>query len=483
VRRPPDDLPRPLRAARRGETVGVNFSPFEIGRRALQASQLALTVTGQNIANVNTPGYTRQAPQLAAMPSDGSGGRMTGTGVTVEGVRSFRDRFIESRLQSETAITGRLAGRRDALAPLDAVFNEADSAGVGSAMGDFFGAFRDLEANPSSTPLRVTVVEKAQALATAFSTTRARLDATRRDADERLRSGVAEVNVLAARFAELNTRINIAEGSGGTASELRDQRGELGRQLAEMTGARAVETEQGMVTLTLGDGRSLVVGAHAFELRASSAPPDGLASLSLDGRPVAMNEGRLRGLADAAETIGGYMETLDGVAAEIVARVNTLHASGTDLDGGAGLNFFELPANGEPVTARNIAVSAALKADPRRVVASPLTPPAGAGTVAGAIANLLTDQTSQIGTRSGSLASVYGGLVQEAGSAVADADNLLVTQEAILAQANAQRDAVSGVSLDEEAVSLLQYQRAYEAAARFLKVADEMTQTVFAIIG
>lgn len=464
--------------------MGINFSPFEIGRRALQASQLAITVTGQNIANVNTPGYTRQAPQLAALPPDGTLGRMTGTGVTVEGVRSFRDRFIESRLQTETGITGRLAARRDALGPLDAVFNEADTAGVGTAMKDFFGAFRDLEANPSSLALRTTVVERAQALASAFGTTHARLDATRRDANEWLRSGVEEVNGLAARVADLNARINIAEGSGGTASELRDQRGELSRQLAEMTGARAIEDGQGMVTLTVGDGQALVIGAQAYELRASSTGAGGAVSLTLDGKPVTLTDGRLRGLADAAETIGSYMQVLDGVAAEVVSRVNSVHTSGTDLDGNAGGNFFEIPTDGSPVTAQNMAVSAALRADARKVVASPLASSAtGAGTVAGEIANLLTDPNSHVGTRSGSFSSIYGGLVQEAGTAVSDADNSLLTQEAILAQANAQRDAVSGVSLDEEAVSLLQYQRAYEAAARFLKVADEMTQTVFAIVG
>src|SRR5262245_1079807 len=99
--------------------MGVNFSPFEIGRRALQAAQLGLTVTGQNIANVNTPGYSRQSVMLAAAASDGSNLRLVGTGVTIEGVRQFRDQFVETRLQTEIGIAGRLTAQRDALAPVD----------------------------------------------------------------------------------------------------------------------------------------------------------------------------------------------------------------------------------------------------------------------------------------------------------------------------------------------------------------------------
>ena len=139
--------------------MGVNFSAFEIGRRALQASQLGINVAGQNIANVNTPGYTRQSVQLSATPGDGTTPRVSGTGVTIDGVRSFRDRFIESRLQTETAISGRLTARRDALAPVDAAFSETEGGGgISSAMSSFFGAFRDLEANPTSLSLRSIAV-------------------------------------------------------------------------------------------------------------------------------------------------------------------------------------------------------------------------------------------------------------------------------------------------------------------------------------
>jgi flagellar hook-associated protein 1 FlgK len=462
--------------------MGVNFSSFEIGRRALRASQLGVTIAGQNIANVNTPGYSRQAIQLSATPVDGSNIRLTGVGVTIDGVKAFRDRFVESRLQTETGITGRLTAKRDALAPVDAALNETTSGGgISSAITGFFNSFRDLEANPASVEVRAAVVGKGSVLAEAFHQTRARLVDIRREADGALRSAASEVNALSARIADLNVQISVAENTGANAHELRDQRGEALRQLAELTGARTVENQDGTVTVTLGDGRPLVQAGRVWSLDVASAPPDGLAALQLDGAPAIISDGRLRGLLDAIGEIGAQIGALDDLAASITARVNALHASGADLDGNAGTNFFAVPSGGQPVTAANINVSAQLAANPRLVVAAAVGGGSGDATVARSIGGLLTDQTSVAGSRTGSFSSIYASIVKDAGDGVRDAEDSLVTQQAILAQAAAQRDAASGVSLDEEAINLLQYQKAYEAAARFLKVADEMTQTIISL--
>jgi flagellar hook-associated protein 1 FlgK len=168
------------------------------------------------------------------------------------------------------------------------------------------------------------------------------------------------------------------------------------------------------------------------------------------------------------------------LAAAVVDRVNALHTSGTDLNGNAGVNFFDAS---QPVTAANISINTAIVNDPRLVVASPLAQPGQSGTVAGEIANLLTDTNNTVGSRSGSFNSIFGSMISEAGEQVRNAENGLQTQGVILAQAIAQRDSISGVSLDEEAINLMQYQKAFEAAARFLKVADEMTQTILSLAG
>lgn len=463
--------------------MGVNFSPIEIGRRALRASQLGLTVAGQNIANVNTPGYTRQGLQLSATPSLGADLKLSsiGTGVTIDGIRSFRERFVESRLQTETAIAGRFTGLRDALAPVDAAFNNTnEGGGIGASLSGFFNAFGDLEANPISTSARYLIVVGGGTLGEAFRSTRERLIEIRRDADTTLLATAEQVNGLSEDVARLNLEIITAENAGDNASELRDQRGEAVRQLAELVGARSVENPDGTATLTLGDGRALVLSDRAFRLEAVATPPEGLTALRLEGTPAVINDGRVRGLQDAMRQIAAQVQAVDDFAASIADQVNTRHTAGIDLDGNPGQAFF-VSTDGGPITAANLDVAPGIKADARRVVASASGQGTGDGSVARNIASLLAEQTSTAGAKTGTFAAINSSIVADAGAGVKAADDALATQQPILAQVIAQRDAASGVSLDEEAINLLQYQKAYEAAARFLQIADELTRTIIAL--
>lgn len=458
--------------------MSINFSAFEIGRRALNANQLGIEVTGQNIANVNTPGYTRRRVELVESAYQGIHGFTLGTGVSIAGVHSFRDIFIQSRIQAETGIAGRLTAERDALAPVETALQGSESGGLQSSINAFFGSFRDLEANPNSVPLRSLVGQRGAALANAFHTTAQRLDDIRSTTDQQLRSTVDQANALSEQIAGLNDNIRSAEAAGAEASNLRDQRDVAVNKLAELTGARSTTNSDGTLTLTLADGRPLVLSGTASKLGVNDTPPNGLAEITLDGEPAVFTDGSIAGYQNAITEVTKQLGDLDSLAAAVVSRVNTLHTSGTDLDGNAGVNFFnDTPA----VTAANISINAAITGNPRLVVASPLTQPGQTGTIAGQIANLLTDQNTTAGTRTGSFSSIFGSMISDAGERVATADNNLQTQAAILSQATAQRDAVSGVSLDEEAINLLQYQKAFEAASRFIKIADEMTQMILSL--
>ena len=458
--------------------MSINFSAFEIGRRALNANQLGIEVTGQNIANVNTPGYTRRRVELVESAYQGIHGFTLGTGVSIAGVHSFRDIFIQSRIQAETGIAGRLTAERDALAPVETALQGSESGGLQSSINAFFGSFRDLEANPNSVPLRSLVGQRGAALANAFHTTAQRLDDIRSTTDQQLRSTVDQANALSEQIAGLNDNIRSAEAAGAEASNLRDQRDVAVNKLAELTGARSTTNSDGTMTLTLADGRPLVLSGTASKLGVNDTPPNGLAEITLDGEPAVFTDGSIAGYQNAITEVTKQLGDLDSLAAAVVSRVNTLHTSGTDLDGNAGVNFFnDTPA----VTAANISINAAITGNPRLVVASPLTQPGQTGTIAGQIANLLTDQNTTAGTRTGSFSSIFGSMISDAGERVATADNNLQTQAAILSQATAQRDAVSGVSLDEEAINLLQYQKAFEAASRFIKIADEMTQMILSL--
>lgn len=459
--------------------MSINFSAFEIGRRALNANQAGISVTGQNIANVNTPGYSRQRVQLVESAPANFNGYSVGNGVTIAGVQDFRDNFIESRLQTETGIAGRLNARRDALAPVEATLQGSENGGLQNSLNNFFGSFRDLEANPNSVALRAAVAQKGAGIANAFQTTRSRLGEIQLGTDGQIRANVEQANSLSEKIADLNVKIQTSEATGGNASGLRDQRGEFAKQISKLTGARATQNSDGTLTVTIGEGRALVSGEKAFKLTVTDTPPLGLSSIAIDGQPAVFDEGAIRGLQDALGETSKQIATLDGLAASVVSRVNTLHTSGTDLDGNAGGKFFDDSTT--PVTAANIKINAAITANPRLVVASPLTQPGQTGTIAGAIANLLTDQNSTVNSQTGSFSSIFSSMISEAGEQVRTADDALQTQAAIISQLTAQRESISGVSLDEEAINLMQYQKAYEAAARFMKIADEMTQTILSL--
>ena len=459
--------------------MGVNFSAFEIGRRALRAQQLGIAVTGQNIANVNTPGYARQQLLLAPAPPSGTGSIQIGMGVVVEGVRAMRDRFIEARLQRETAIAGRLNAERDTFSIIENAFGDPTNGGIQQALTNFFGAFRDLEANPTSVPLRTSVIARAVELANAFHQTRARLLSVYQDVQSEMSSLVDEVNRVAAQVADLNRQIAANSGAGTDTSALEDQRNEAIKRLAELVGVSATENPNGMVTLTFSDGRALVLNDRAFELGMIGVP-NGVPTMTLDGQAITIDSGRIGGLLNAVGAVDGHLTALDDLAATFAARVNQLHTSGEDLDGNAGGVLF-VAANAMPINAANIAVDQNLQNNPRRVVAAAAGAGSGDASVARAIANLISDSTQTVGTRTGSFTSIYASIVTDAGDMLRTAEDNLAAQQAIVAQVTAQRESVSGVSLDEEAINLLQYQRAYEAAARFLKVADEMTQTLIAL--
>lgn len=458
--------------------MSVNFSAFEIGRRALNASQFGINIAGQNIANVNTPGYSRRYVQLAEGTTTSVGGVILGTGVTIQGVRSFRDILVQSRIQTETGIAGRLSAFREALNPVEIALNGADGGGLQNDLANFFGSFRDLDANPTSTSLRSVAVQRGINLANSFQATRAKLDDVRIDTDGQIRSAIDRVNSLSEQIAHINGEILGVDAAGADSSSLQDQRTNLITELAGLTGARQTLNSDGTVNLTIGEGRSIVSGNRAFTLNAVSGPPFGFAQIEIGGEPVTFDEGRIRGFQDAITETNKNIDTLDGLAAALVDRVNTLTTSGTDLDGNPGVNFF---SPGSPVTAANISVNPAVVASSRLVVASPLSQPGQSGTIAGSIANLMTDTTTTVGTETGSFASIYGSMMSDMGERLSSASNDLETQAAIIAQATLQRDSVSGVSLDEEAINLLQYQKAFEAAARFIRVADEMTQTILSL--
>ena len=455
--------------------MGISVS-LNIALRALLAQQAAVDTVAHNISNVATPGYSRQRVRMAALPGSFTSGLgpMPGMGVEIVGVERVRDLFIDFQIRTANHAAGRYAARASLLQLTEISLGEPGDAGLRAAMSQFWNSWRDLANSPDSTAARTVVVQAGETLALTARRIHDSLSELKNEANARVRAGIDEVNALTGEIASLNEQIVRLAGSGRDAGDLRDRRDVALDRLSTLADIRYVEQESGNVDVTVG-GRTLVARSTAFAIYGD---PDILNNNYLDLKFVAddavvsVGDGELRGLLDQRDSaLPARLADLNLLVGQIVADVNTAHAAGFGLDGVTGRDFFS------GVDASDIAVDAVVAADLNAVATAtnwdPVdgTPP-GDGINASVISDLQYAQNLLAGTAT--YGEFYGGLVSTVGAATAEAERLADAQGLMLQQLEQVRQSASGVSLDEEMVLLMNYQRAYEAAARLMAVVDEM---------
>jgi flagellar hook-associated protein 1 FlgK len=316
---------------------------FDIGKSALFASQTALTVTSNNIANANTLGYNRQDVVLSIANPVSTGAGMIGRGVVTEGIRSSYDKFIEAQLLGQQQNQGSSAAMDQAWGQIEQVFNEAKGIGLSSSLTDYFNAWQDVASNPASQPPRTVLLQKAQALVTSAQTMERSMLYTLNDTNTGITDGARQVNQLATNIAELNQRITQQESGSGraTALDLRDQRGQKMNELAKLVDFSSFEDNNGAVTITVGM-RNLVYGATTNPM-STKTNADGNQDLYLDGINITGNirKGQLNGLIAARNDIqSSALAGLRKLVGSITQQVNALHRTGYGLDGSTGTDFF-----------------------------------------------------------------------------------------------------------------------------------------------
>ena len=445
------------------------FSSLGSASRALEAQRLGLEVTGQNIANVNTPGYSRRVVDFAAIPPDGK--LSAGRGVEVVGVRATRDRLLESRLQQELPAERREAAIAESLSIIESSLGTAGSS-IDARMSALFDSFAALSEAPTSAVARQDVVLQGDALAAAFRDMAGRFDLAQRDTDNKIRSAVEEINGLTERIAAINDSIGTA--SGTTLLHLQDEQAGLVRQLSELVDISVLPGSGNAngVDITFGNGRPLVIGKERYSLDPLSAPPSGFAELTTGGTNVTdeVTGGRLGGLLHVRDVqMPDYQSRLDTLAYDIVQQVNTVHRAGYDQTGTQNRDFFTALGSAAGA-ARNMTIDAALEADHGRIAAAAVNATGDNGT-ARQLAALREARVLNGGTTT--LADSWTQLVYRVGRDAQSANNEQKSRQEIVRQVDALRDQMSGISLDEEAMNLLKYQRAYEANAKFFSVIDQ----------
>lgn len=439
---------------------------------ALAANQAAEQVTANNVANANTPGYSREVPVLTENPPEQIGNLLFGTGVDLQTVQSVQDGVLAIRIQQQQQTAGQLDSYLNSLQPAQQLFNEAQGAGLETAIGNFFNSLQQLSTNPTDLPTRQGVLNAAQTLASTFNQISSALAGQQTDLNQQVTQTVGEINSLTSQIAGLNTQIGgMPPGSSG-ADMLNDQRTELISQLSNLVDVSDINTNGGQVTLTTASGAALVVGGTSMPLstalNASTGMQDVFDSQGND-LTTKIQSGELGGLIQARDTALPQMRTqLDAMAAGIAAAVNTQNAAGYTLAGAAGGNFFTPPPAGGVGAAAAMSVAIT---DPTLIAASSDGTPGGNGN---AVALAQLRQQNIVAGQP--VDSYYADFVSSIGSEIQNATTQQQANNQVLTQLQNQQGAISGVSLDEEAANLMKYQQAYEANARVVTVIDQLTQ-------
>ncbi len=444
------------------------------GLAGMTATQLATQVSANNISNAATVGYTRRDASIDPQ------GALTG-GITSKRVV---EPFIQKRLLGAESANGEAQASRGAVDVLDTVFSEGDGS-IGTALDNFQVAIQNLSAQPEDPATRQQVLSNANNLAVAFGNANAAIEQAQSDAKGRVVDDVAAVNQRLQQIGQLGTQIQQAEIGGQEASDLRDQRDQLVREVAQRIPVTTLDQGNGQMAVLLNGSQQLVSADGKVSQLSATADADGTihiqkiaAGASIDVTNL-VTSGSIGGeLKASTGALADAKQKLDQLAYDISTGYNQVHQAGYGLDGQSGRNLFTAPTQVSGA-AKAFSVSSDVAGNPDNLAAAgDVSVLPGDNRNALALSNLSSAPIAMGGiTVTEALASLVG----SAGSAVQNATQMQTFASGALDQVQALQDSTSGVSTDEEMVSMMKYQRAYEASLKVVQVADQMYSDLLAL--
>jgi|HubBroStandDraft_1064217.scaffolds.fasta_scaffold00132_26 flagellar hook-associated protein 1 FlgK len=448
--------------------MGSLSSSMWIASEALGADQGALDATSNNIANQNTPGYTREIPILTEAAPTEEGNVTYGNGVVLQQIQSVRDQVLEIQIADQNQQQSSAQTQYNALQQVQSLFSDPTQ-GIGADFTNFFNSISQLSTDPASMPDRQAVLTAAQTLAGDFNSTESNLDSIQSGLNQSVTSTVSQINTLTQQIAQINLQVGQMQKLGEDPGSLGDQETELIQQLSQLTNVNQIQTENGL-TLTTGNGTPLVVGGQSFALQTTNGP-NGMTDISFQGQDItsSLQGGQLGGTLQVRDTvIPGLLSQIDNLASQFATSINAAQASGYDLNGNAGQPMFSDTTGAGAASNLTVAIT-----NPSLIAASS----DGTQGSNGNVANLLAVQTQTLPAGENPI-DTYANLVSQTGNLTAQAQAEVTASTASLNQLNDQLGSISGVNVDEETTNLMNYQRAYEAAARVITTVDELTQSV-----
>lgn len=446
------------------------------------AAQTALNTASHNIANVMTPGYTRQGVVIASVQARESGVLTAGNGVKVSSLIRFSDSYKSLQMWQANASLGQYSTAQPYLTQLEQVMGD-DSSNINSGLDAFFSALNAASVEPTSSPLRQQVITAADALAQRFNSLNTVLSNQRAAVNQQRGSTVTQINGLSSSIAELNKKIAASQATGVNASGLIDERDQKIDTLSSLVGVQVVDQPDGTRSVSLRGGQPLVVGSVASTMTAQTNP-DGSQTLKLSFASdtfalISTNMGgQLGGLDDhERNTLVPLMTSMAEMAGQIASTVNATLATGYAIDGTPGTPLFEYDATS---ATSMLKVRAGITAQDLGFSSDPTLP--GNSDKLLALINL-KDQSITVGTLgSVRMGDAYTQLVGNLAMQSQQNQASMSTSQTVRDQAVESWKSTSGVNTDEEAINLMQYQQMYQANMKVLSVANELFDSTLAMI-
>ncbi len=461
-----------------------SFYGLEIAKKALQSQQVAMHITGHNIANANTVGYTRQVPQFTQQTTSTIGLflplhlKNLGSGVLVEEVKRIRDQYLDLQIRQESRAGAYWRAVDQGLEQIEIIFGEPGESALSSIFDTFWNTWQELATSPESSAARALVVENGDLLAKALNDTYARLERQQGQLNEEISIKVQEVNNMLQQIYDLNHQIARLGIGGGNVSDYKDQLDVLVDDLSKILSLQVKENDNGSYTLVL-QGQVLVSDNEKNSLFVQPDPSTGFFTvhLSTSGEALKLSyqNGELKALFDLRDhSIEEYKGYLDQLANDLADAVNTLHRTGYTLEEPPqrGTDFFV--GSG----AASIAVNSVIEANINLLAASSTGAP-GDGGVALAIAQLREEKIISGGSATPD--DYYRGFISRLGAQREEVSRLVSNQEVLVEQLEMRKESISGVSLDEEMTNLIKYQYAYQAASFLVNTINNMLEALLNI--
>ncbi len=433
----------------------------------LQAAQAGMDTTSHNIANAGTDGYTRQRVDLATRYPHTTPFGKIGTGVSIDDISRARNEVLDLRYRSSIAGQAQYRTLGELLMSAESALGEPDG-GVTAALGSMWSAFEDWSLDPPDGAARQGVLARLGELTDRVRTLARAWESAEASARTRQEDVVTEANALIRQVADLNRSILSSRGAPGGSNDLADERDRLVDRLAELTGATATVTDSGSVRVSL-NGLALV-----HDTAASLLSVDGAGTVVHSTGTVVEPGGVLAGYRSFLEVeLPPLRQSLDTFASELADALNAQHVTGFTRSGAAGgplLNY----APGSAASTLEVAIT-----DPADLAAAGSAgPPVAAfdGVNAEALSGLRSALAALGGTDT--IDGAARAMIGSVGATTASARATAASHADLAASADSARLSGHGVSIDEEMVNLLTYQRAYEAAARVMTAVDQTLDTL-----